>query len=543
MDKIQLFLEEIKQIISKLESKNVLKITGLGFFGFTLIYCGKIWYAQKLFKRLGLKTPKYRFFYGNLPEVLEQTQSNTLRKWTKEFGKTYGYYEGHLPIIVTSDIDFINEVFIKQYSNFMARKIYPWQFSDNSPKMDLFLSSNKRWKRMRNIINPTFSPSKLKELIPIMNKCTQRFLDILDKNLDEELIISDFLNRYTMDTIWNSATGMDIDCQSNIDNEYMHKALDVFKDLEHLKFGFRVTTYFDEFRPFILHLMTIITFLMGKINSSNEFVDPLFWLTQNIHEIIEKRKKENILRRDFTQLLIESKIDDNETLKTNEKIELSKFRLDREMSFEEIEFNLVGFLLAGFETTSSALNYSFFILANHPSELKKLQEELDEFYLNNGNSLDLNFDNISQLEYLDMFIKEVLRMYPISSNTVNRRCMFATEINGLKIPAGVSVTVDVLSIHYDAEIWGPVDPEEFYPLRFSPDIKRSSSVYLPFGIGPRNCVGMRYALMEMKMALAKILFKYDVLSTEKTPKKFTKFTEGTVRRPKDIVTIKLTKRS
>lgn len=67
--------------------------------------------------------------------------------------------------------------------------------------------------------------------------------------------------------------------------------------------------------------------------------------------------------------------------------------------------------------------------------------------------------------------------------------MFSTKINDLVIPAGVSVTVDVLSLHYDPEYWGPVDPNEFYPLRFSPEIKRNQAVYLPFGLGPRNCVG------------------------------------------------------
>lgn len=223
-----------------------------------------------------------------------------------------------------------------------------------------------------------------------------------------------------MDTIWNSATGMDINCQSDLNNEYMHKALDVFKDLEELKFGFRMTSYFSEFRPLILHFMTLVTYLMGKISSTNEFVDPLFWLTQHIHQIIEKRKKENIKRKDFTQLLIDSRIEDNESLKKYEKIEMSKFRLDKQMSFEEIEFNLVGFLLAGFETTSSALNYSFFILANHPEEAGKLQQELDEFYFQNGQNLEINFDNINQLEYLDMFVKEVLRMYPISSKYIKK---------------------------------------------------------------------------------------------------------------------------
>ena len=121
--------------------------------------------------------------------------------------------------------------------------------------------------------------------------------------------------------------------------------------------------------------------------------------------------------------------------------------------------------------------------------------------------------------------------------------MSTTQIGDLKIQNGVSVTVDVLSIHYDNNIWGPIDTEVFYPLRFSADIKRTQSAYLPFGLGPRNCVGMRYALMEMKMALAKILFNYNVLPTENTLKKLINFTEGTVRRPKDLIKIKLVKRN
>lgn len=78
---------------------------------------------------------------------------------------------------------------------------------------------------------------------------------------------------------------------------------------------------------------------------------------------------------------------------------------------------MVGFLLAGFETTSSALNYSFFVLANHHDELLKLQEELDLHFGKESNQ-EPDFDNINNLEYLDMFIKEVLRMYPISSKYV-----------------------------------------------------------------------------------------------------------------------------
>lgn len=66
--------------------------------------------------------------------------------------------------------------------------------------------------------------------------------------------------------------------------------------------------------------------------------------------------------------------------------------------------------------------------------------------------------------------------------------MHSTTVKGIQIPAGVSFTVDMLSLHYDKEYWGPVDPQKFYPLRFSSDYKRSQYAYLPFGIGPKNCV-------------------------------------------------------
>lgn len=85
----------------------------------------KIWYSYRFFKIRGLKSPKHEFFYGNFRQIIKnKNYSEVLKKWTEELGKTYGYFEGHLPIIVTSDLNIIQEVFIKQASNFMARKVF-----------------------------------------------------------------------------------------------------------------------------------------------------------------------------------------------------------------------------------------------------------------------------------------------------------------------------------------------------------------------------------------------------------------------------------
>ena len=92
-----------------------------------------------------------------------------------------------MPILVTSDPDFVQEAFVKQYANFMARKRPALQVSDDDPKSSLFQSTRGKWKRMRNIINPTFSTAKLKELLPLMTMCTDRLLETIEKNVDKEI--------------------------------------------------------------------------------------------------------------------------------------------------------------------------------------------------------------------------------------------------------------------------------------------------------------------------------------------------------------------
>jgi cytochrome P450 family 3 subfamily A len=126
------------------------------------------------------------------------------------------------------------------------------------------------------------------------------------------------------------------------------------------------------------------------------------------------------------------------------------------------------------------------------------------------------------------------------SRAVNRRCISPTEIKGIQFNTDSVVAVDVLSLHSDPEYWE--NPEEFNPLRFSPDNKINPLVYIPFGIGPRICIGMRFALVEIKLTLAKILSKYDVLPSVHTPNEII-FAEGVVRRPRDGISVMIKKRT
>ena len=94
----------------------------------------------------------------------------------------------------------------------------------------------------------------------------------------------------------------------------------------------------------------------------------------------------------------------------------------------------------------------------------------------------------------------------------------------------------MLSLHYDPELWGPVDPNKFYPSRFAPEHKRNPLAFVAFGLGPRNCIGMKFALQELKFALVKLLKKYEVVAGPNFPDKL-EIRETTVRSPINGVSV------
>lgn len=119
--------------------------------------------------------------------------------------------------------------------------------------------------------------------------------------------------------------------------------------------------------------------------------------------------------------------------------------------------------------------------------------------------------------------------------------MKSTKIKNLEIEEGLTISVDAYSIHYDAEVWGPVDPYQFYPQRFSPEFKRAPAAYMSFGLGPRNCIGMKFAILEIKIALVKILMNFEISVGPSTPENL-EITEGIVRRPLNGINVCIRKR-
>ena len=192
-------------------------------------------------------------------------------------------------------------------------------------------------------------------------------------------------------------------------------------------------------------------------------------------------------------------------------------------------------MIAGYETTSTALSYVTYVLATHPEEQQKLQDHIDLYFKPETEHTMPTYEVISDMDYLDMFIRETLRMYPIAPTVITRQSTEDFHIKDVgTVPAGTAITVDMYNVHYNMELWGPLNPHEFHPERF--ETKRHPMAWIPFGAGPRNCVGMRFSLVEMKMLLVRLLKTYTLVGCgEKTRKPFEQLQEIVVVAPKEAV--------
>ncbi|XP_021017756.1 cytochrome P450 3A13-like [Mus caroli] len=178
----------------------------------------------------------------------------------------------------------------------------------------------------------------------------------------------------------------------------------------------------------------------------------------------------------------------------------------------EIVAQSISFIFAGYETTSNTLSYIMYTLATHPDAQKKLQQEIDAIL---PNKAPATYNDLEKIEYLDMVINETLRLYPIGAR-ISRLSKKDAEISGVFIPQNTEVAVPIFLLHRDPKYWP--EPEKFCPERFSKENKDRINpyVYMPFGNGPRNCLGMRFALITMKLAVVKIFQNFSVQPCEET---------------------------
>ncbi|XP_075947652.1 cytochrome P450 3A40-like isoform X2 [Anarhichas minor] len=491
----------------------------------TLIFVYSCW-TFGTFKKMGIPGPQPVPFFGTML-AYRKGFMNFDTDCFKKYGKVWGIFDGRQPVLCITDPAMIKAVLIKEcYSLFTNRR----NFRLNGQLYDaVSIAEDDQWRRIRSVLSPTFTSGRLKEMFSIMKHHSANLTSSMKKKADkdEPLELKEmyevnsscfpfrFFGPYSMDVVASTAFSVDIDSLNNPSDPFVTNIKKMLK--------------FDIFSPLFL----IVAFFpfMGPILEKMEFSFFPSSVTDFFYAALKKIKSnreysQQKSRVDFLQLMIDSQ-------KNNDLSEPNKGLSDHEILSQAMIF-----LFAGYETTSSSLTFLAYNLATNPHVMKRLQEEVDSTFPDKG---PVEYQALMQMEYLDSVINESLRLYPIAPR-LERVAKATVEINGLVIPKDMVVMVPTWPLHRDASLWP--EPEEFKPERFSKENKETIDpyTYMPFGAGPRNCIGMRFALVMMKLAMVEILQRFSFSVCKETEIPFEMDIQGLLM-PKRPIKLKLVLRS
>ncbi|XP_026316995.1 cytochrome P450 9e2-like [Hyposmocoma kahamanoa] len=227
-----------------------------------------------------------------------------------------------------------------------------------------------------------------------------------------------------------------------------------------------------------------------------------------------ERRQSGVRKNDFLQLLLDTYEEDKKS--DNMKC---KFLLFVCLDDDTIDAQALLFLIAGYETSGTLLSFAVHTLAIHP----ELQENLRANIKEETEGKELSYDLLMQLPMLEGFLLETLRIYPPFA-LVDRLCVKEYTLPGTNVMVDVGdvVSVNIIGIHMDPNYYP--EPEKFKPERFMYDEKknRPSHLFLPFGLGSRNCIGLRFAMLSVKTAMVALVknFKFSICEKTENPVKF-----------------------
>ncbi|KAL0270235.1 UNVERIFIED_CONTAM: hypothetical protein PYX00_007707 [Menopon gallinae] len=418
--------------------------------------------------------------------------------------KILGFWLFYKPGLMVMDLELVKRILIRDFNNFRDRGM---EFNAEAEPLSghLFLMSGKPWRNLRVKLTPTFTSGKMKMMFPLIKKVGQQLQDYLVKPAQTGQVfeIKDLMARFTTDVISSCAFGIETNSLENPKSEFR-------------EFGRKVLE--PTWRSVLSNIVLNVNPKLGKILGLRFFTkETSDFFINAVRQTVEYREKTNTKRNDFLQLIIQlmraGKIEDADKTPIEG---MTDEELVQKFSLNEAAAQCFVFFGAGFETSSTGLTFCLYELAKNPDLQKRLQDEIDSALIDCDN--DITYEKLHEMEYLDMVVQESLRMYPPLGN-LQRKCENDYRIPEMNvtIEKGMGVIISILGIHMDPDLYP--EPEKFIPERFAPEerAKRHPCAFLPFGEGPRNCIGNRFGLMQMKTGLFYLMSKYNVEVTKTTP--------------------------
>ncbi|BAT82493.1 hypothetical protein VIGAN_03252200 [Vigna angularis var. angularis] len=496
----------MKMVFMQLEWPCVAIITLMALLGALLGYLyGPYWGLRKV------PGPPSLPLLGHL-HLLAKYGPDVFSHLANQYGPIYRFHMGRQPLILVADPELCKEVGIKKFKDIPNRSIPSPISASPLHQKGLFFTRDSRWSTMRNTILSVYQPSHLASLVPMM----QSFIESATENLDtpnEDMIFSDLSLRLATDVIGEAAFGVnfglskphsvcesiksvssvkngddDDDEVSDFINQHIYSTTQLKMDLSgsfSIILGLLAPILQEPFRQILKRIPGTMD---RKIESINEK------LSGRLDEIVNRRMKDkNRTSKNFLSLILNARE--------------SKLVSENVFSPEYISAVTYEHLLAGSATTAFTLSSIVYLVAGHLEVEKKLLQEIDEF--GPSDKIPTAQDLHDSFPYLDQVIKEAMRFYTVSP-LVARETSNEVEIGGYLLPKGTWVWLAIGVLAKDPRNFP--DPEKFKPERFDPKCEemklRHPYAFIPFGIGPRACIGQKFSLQELKLTLIHLYRKY-----------------------------------
>ncbi|XP_072758030.1 probable cytochrome P450 6a14 [Anoplolepis gracilipes] len=464
------------------------------------------WRLYTYWLRRNVPGSKFSFFKNiqNL-SMLKITVAESLQMiYTKYEGYPFvGMYELATPVLLLRDPKLIKCVLVKDFVYFQNRGIMINEHADPL-SAHLVNLSGQRWRKLRTKLTPLFAPNKIRHVFELITEVSEKLKQFVDQYADNEEPI-EFRNlsmKFTSEIIATCFFGLKINSIQNGDSEFLKmckKALD-----PSLKISMK--RYIRHYMPKIFKWLSIC--IIPR--------DVSAYFTRIMKEIITYRQVNNATRNDIMQALINLKTKETEiknALAQSQNVisESSDIVIDDRF----ITAQAFVFSLTGIDPSSITIGFSMYELAANPKIQEKLYNEIQITYKKHG---CMSYDFISEMKYLDCIVCETLRKYP-PVGAMQRTCQKSYKIpdSDVVLEKGTKILMPIYAIHHDPLYYK--NPNTFDPDRFLDENKKMShdkEAYLPFGDGPRICIGMKFGYIQTKVCLVTLIANYKVELSEKT---------------------------
>uniref|UniRef100_A0A2A4J918 unspecific monooxygenase n=1 Tax=Heliothis virescens TaxID=7102 RepID=A0A2A4J918_HELVI len=436
---------------------------------------------------------------GNFAKYILQKQflGDTVRKICDKFpnAPVIGAYYATEPALIVQDPELIKLVVTKDFYFFSNRDVSEFATREKLTQ-NLFATSGNQWKVLRQNLTPVFTSAKMKNMFHLIEKCSHVFEDFLDKeaNTSKELEMRSLIARYTMDCIGTCAFGVETSTMNKTENNpFVNVGNSIF--------------IFDSYQSFKFLLRTIYPslFYVLRFTTLPPVVEAFF--TNLMTGVFKGRQYTPTSRNDFVDFVLKWK--HNKTISGDSLANL-KSNTQTKVSLDVDDDLLVAqcfiFFAAGYETSATTLSYTLYELAKHPEAQKRAIAEVDDYLRRHNN--ELKYECLSEMPFVEACFDETLRLYPVLSVLTREVAEDYTFPSGLKVEKGLRIFLPLYQLHHNPEYFP--DPEEYRPERFLPENKQNIKpyTYMPFGDGPRICIGMRFAKMQMTAGIITLLKKY-----------------------------------